>query len=143
MSKIVDFYYSMAQTVYPIIRQYDPTAKIVLFGGLNLYSGSEQHLTFDEDFAKQLANMNIEQYGDAISIHAYPVEILKRNLGFGIATVKRLNTTMGFSQISLLNSGLLKRGKQPKMEKRGKRSTWLVLWSISAGKFQGYFGTRF
>jgi len=71
MSKIVDFYYSMAQTACPIIRQYDPTAKIVLFGGLNLYSGGAQHLALDEDFAQQLANMNIEQYGDAISVHAY------------------------------------------------------------------------
>jgi len=72
MSKIVSFYYSMAQTAYPIIRQYDPTAKILLFGGLNLWSGNNPHLDLDRDFSRQLAAMNIEQYGDAISVHAYP-----------------------------------------------------------------------
>ncbi|MGD0072546.1 MAG: hypothetical protein ABSB71_13420 [Candidatus Bathyarchaeia archaeon] len=72
MSRIVEFYYSIVQTASPIIRQYDPTAKIVLFGGLNLYSGSDPNLALDKEFARQLAAMNIEQYGDAISIHAYP-----------------------------------------------------------------------
>jgi len=72
MTKIVDFYYSMAQTAYPIIRQYDPTAKILLFGGLNLYSAGEKHLPLDENFSSQLAAKGIEQYGDAISVHAYP-----------------------------------------------------------------------
>lgn len=71
MSKVVEFYLSMAQTASPIIRQYDPTAKIVLFGGLNLWSGDEPHLELDKNFSRQLAAMNIEQYGDAISVHAY------------------------------------------------------------------------
>jgi hypothetical protein len=72
MDTIVGFYYSMVQTASPIIRQYDPTAKILLFGGLNLYSGTSPNLALDEDFAGQLAAKNIEQYGDAISVHAYP-----------------------------------------------------------------------
>ena len=61
----------MAQTAYPIIRQYDPNATIVLFGGLHLYSGTELNLTLDKDFAGQLAAKNIQQFGDAISVHAY------------------------------------------------------------------------
>jgi hypothetical protein len=72
MGKIVNFYYSMAQTAYPIIRQYDQNATIVLFGGLNLYSGGDQHLSLDMDFASQLDAKGIEQYGNAISVHAYP-----------------------------------------------------------------------
>jgi hypothetical protein len=72
MSKIVQFYFSMIQIASPIIRQYDPTAKIVLFGGLNLWSGDDPNLELDEDFAQQLTNMDIEQYGDAVSVHAYP-----------------------------------------------------------------------
>lgn len=72
MGKIVDFYYSMAQTAYSIIRQYDQNAIILLFGGLNLYSGGDQHLSFDMDFASQLDAKGIERYGDAISVHAYP-----------------------------------------------------------------------
>lgn len=68
----VEKYYSMVQTASPIIRQYDPSAKIVLFGGLNLWSGSDPHLALDKDFAEQFATMNIEQYGDALSVHAYP-----------------------------------------------------------------------
>ena len=72
MSQIVEFYFSMVQTASPIIRQYDPSAKIVLFGGLNLWSGNDPHLELDKNFSCQLASMNIEQYGDAISIHAYP-----------------------------------------------------------------------
>jgi hypothetical protein len=69
---IVGFYFSMAQSAYPIIRQHDPTATILLFGGLNLYSGNVSNLQIDEEFASLLAARNIQQYGDAISIHAYP-----------------------------------------------------------------------
>ena len=72
MSQIVDFYYSMTQTAYTIIRQYDPEAEIVLFGGLNLWSGGDPHLDVDKEFAKQLAAKGIQNYGDAISVHAYP-----------------------------------------------------------------------
>ena len=72
MSRIVQFYFSMVNISSPIIRQYDPTAKIVLFGGLNLFSGGDQHLELDKNFSKQLAKLNIEQYGDVLSIHAYP-----------------------------------------------------------------------
>ena len=72
MSRIIEFYFSMVQTASPIIRQYDPSAKIVLFGGLNLWSGNDSNLELDKEFARQLAALNIEQYGDAISIHAYP-----------------------------------------------------------------------
>ena len=72
MRRIVQFYFSMVETASPIIRQCDPTAKIVLFGGLNLWSGSDPHLILDKDFAEQLATMRIEQYGDALSVHAYP-----------------------------------------------------------------------
>jgi hypothetical protein len=68
----VERYYSMVQIASPIIRQYDPSAKIVLFGGLNLWSGGDPNLALDKEFARQLAAMNIEQYGDAISVHAYP-----------------------------------------------------------------------
>jgi hypothetical protein len=69
---IVQFYSSMVKIASPIIRQYDPSAKILLFGGLNLYSGENQHLELDKEFARQLVAMNIEQYGNAISVHAYP-----------------------------------------------------------------------
>ena len=72
MNQIVQFYFSMVQTASPIIRQYDPTAKIVLFGGLNLFSGGDPHLELDKNFSKQLATLNIEQYGDVLSVHAYP-----------------------------------------------------------------------
>jgi hypothetical protein len=72
MATIVDFYHSMAETAYPIIRQYDPNATIVLFGGLNLYSGGDPNLTLDIDFATQLVAKGIQQYGDAIAVHAYP-----------------------------------------------------------------------
>jgi hypothetical protein len=67
-----EFYSQMVEIASPIIRQYDPTAKIVLFGGLNLWSGNDPHLELDKDFAQHLTNKGIEQYGDAISIHAYP-----------------------------------------------------------------------
>jgi hypothetical protein len=62
----------MVQTASHIIRQYDPIAKIVLFGGLNLFSGDSPNLRLDKEFAQQLANKNITKYGDAISVHAYP-----------------------------------------------------------------------
>lgn len=68
----VERYYSMVQIASPIIRQCDPSAKIVLFGGLQLWSGGDVNLALDKEFARQLAAMNIEQYGDAISVHAYP-----------------------------------------------------------------------
>lgn len=80
MSQLAKFYFSMAEIASPIIRQYDPTAKIVLFGGLNLWSGDDPHLKLDKDFAQQLANMGIEQYGDALSIHAYPWEKIKSSI---------------------------------------------------------------
>ena len=62
----------MVQIASPIIRQYDPSAKIVLFGGLNLWSGGDPNLALDTEFARQLAALNVGQYGDAISVHAYP-----------------------------------------------------------------------
>jgi hypothetical protein len=68
----VERYYSMVQIASPIIRQYDQSAKIVLFGGLHLWSGGDANLALDKEFARQLVAMNIEQYGDAISVHAYP-----------------------------------------------------------------------
>ena len=67
-----DFYYKMVEIASPIIREYDPSAKIVLFGGLNLWSGGDSHLELDKNFSNKLANRNIEQYGDVISLHAYP-----------------------------------------------------------------------
>ena len=72
MSQLVEFYFSMVEIASPIIREHDPSAKIILFGGLNLWSGTESYLELDKEFAQQLVNMGIEQYGDAISIHAYP-----------------------------------------------------------------------
>lgn len=72
LGTIIQFYSKMVQTASPIIRQYDPTAKIILFGGLNLWSGGDANLVLDKEFARQLAAMNIQQYGDAISVHAYP-----------------------------------------------------------------------
>jgi hypothetical protein len=72
MTEVVQFYISMVQVAAPIIRQYDPTAKIVLFGGLNLWSAGAPNLELDKDFATRLAAMNIEQYGDVLSVHAYP-----------------------------------------------------------------------
>jgi hypothetical protein len=71
MSQLAEFYFSMVQIASSIVREYDPTAKIVLLGGLNLWSGNDPHLELDMEFARQLADMGIEQYGDAISIHAY------------------------------------------------------------------------
>jgi len=72
MSQIVEFYFSMVEIASPIIREYDPSAKIVLFGGLNLWSGDDPQLGLDKNFAHQLADRGIEQYGDALSVHAYP-----------------------------------------------------------------------
>jgi len=72
MSQIVEFYFSMVEIASPIIREHDPSAEIVLFGGLTLWSGNDPHLELDKEFAQELAVLNIEQYGDAISIHAYP-----------------------------------------------------------------------
>lgn len=72
MSQIVEFYFSMVEIASPIIRDYDPSAKIVLFGGLNLWSRDDPNLGLDKNFAQQLADMGIEQYGDAVSVHAYP-----------------------------------------------------------------------
>ena len=72
MSEIVEFYFSMVEVASPIIREYDPTAKIILIGGLNLWSGKGPHLELDMKFAQELMALNIEHYGDAISIHAYP-----------------------------------------------------------------------
>ena len=43
-----------------------------MFGGLNLWSGGDPHLELHKNFSRELANRNIEQYGDAVSLHAYP-----------------------------------------------------------------------
>ena len=69
---MADFYFSMVQTASHIIRQYNPSATIVLFGGLTLYSGEDPCLEIDKSFATLLAPRNITDYGDAISVHAYP-----------------------------------------------------------------------
>ena len=61
----------MTKNASSIIKENDPSAKIILFGGLNLYSGDDIHLQLDKNFASQLAAMNIAQYGSAISVHAY------------------------------------------------------------------------
>jgi hypothetical protein len=64
-------YLSMVQIASPIIRSTDPTAKIVLLGGLQLYKGSPNVPAEDKAFAENLP-INITDYGDAISVHAYP-----------------------------------------------------------------------
>jgi hypothetical protein len=64
-------YFDMVKIASPIIRQYDPSAKILLFGGLNLYSGGDSNLDMDKAFAQEMANTNITRYGDVISVHAY------------------------------------------------------------------------
>jgi|YelNatPaOPRAMG01_1025707.scaffolds.fasta_scaffold11442_1 hypothetical protein len=64
-------YFSMVKIASPIIRQFDPTAKIVLLGGLQLYKGSPNVPSDDKEFADNLPK-NITDYGDAISVHAYP-----------------------------------------------------------------------
>ncbi len=64
-------YFSMVKIVSPIIRNSDPTAKIVLLGGLQLYKGSPDVPAEDKAFAQNLP-ANITDYGDAISVHAYP-----------------------------------------------------------------------
>jgi hypothetical protein len=65
-------YFSMVQAASPIIRQYDSSSKIVLLGGLQLYTGGSGEVQSDIEFARNLSSMNIAQYGDAISVHAYP-----------------------------------------------------------------------
>ena len=68
-------YLSMVQIASQIIRQNDPTAKIILFGGLQLYTGGSEtaySLAEDREFARNLSSLNFMQYGDAISVHAYP-----------------------------------------------------------------------
>jgi hypothetical protein len=80
MSQIVEFYFSMVEIASPIIREYDPSAKIVLLGGLNLWSGDDPNLELDKDFAQQLANMGIEQHGDALSVHSYPWGKIKSSI---------------------------------------------------------------
>jgi hypothetical protein len=72
LTRVVDFYYNMTATAHEIIKQYDPNATIVLFGGLNLYSGGDPNLTLDEEFARQLEAKDVLQFGDAIAVHAYP-----------------------------------------------------------------------
>jgi hypothetical protein len=71
LNKIADFYYQMAQTAAPIIRQYDPTAKILLLGGCHLYTDTDPQISLDKEFAEKVAAKNITQYGDALSLHAY------------------------------------------------------------------------
>lgn len=65
-------YTSMTQIASPIIRQNDPTAKIVLLGGMQLYTGGADGAASDREFAENLQAKNISQYADAISVHAYP-----------------------------------------------------------------------
>ena len=74
MALIVDFYVSMAQIAHQTIRQYDPTAKILLLGGVHLWAGGgdDPALNLDRNFSSQAAAKGVFQYGDAISIHAYP-----------------------------------------------------------------------
>ncbi len=72
LKQIAQFYFSMVKIASPIIKQYNPQAKILLLGGLNLFSGGDRHLALDKELASQLAAINVQQYGDAISIHAYP-----------------------------------------------------------------------
>ncbi len=72
LTRIVDFYYNMAASAHDIIRRIDTNASIILFGGLNLYSGGDPNLVIDREFARQLAARNIMQFGDAIAVHAYP-----------------------------------------------------------------------
>ncbi|MEM2099364.1 MAG: hypothetical protein QXU99_06465 [Candidatus Bathyarchaeia archaeon] len=72
LTEIVVCYLKMVQIASPIIRQYDPTAKIVLLGGLNLWSGGDENLLLDKEFSRQLSALNVGKYGDVISVHAYP-----------------------------------------------------------------------
>lgn len=74
LERIVDFYYSMAKIAHEIIRQYDPTAKILLFGGLHLWSGggNDPSLDLDKSFYNQITAKNIFEFGDGIAVHAYP-----------------------------------------------------------------------
>lgn len=70
LTQTVQNYYWMVKTSSPIIRQYAPSAKIVLLGGMQLYADSNQ-VQVDKEFASQLAQTNVSLYGDAISMHAY------------------------------------------------------------------------
>jgi len=66
-------YLSMVQIASPIIRQNDPDAEIILLGGLQLYTGGDStQLLVDKAFAGNLSVFDLMQYGDAISVHAYP-----------------------------------------------------------------------
>ena len=82
----------MTQAAYPIIRQYDPSATIVHYGRAKPYSGNDPNLSLDMDFANQTASMNITQYGDAISVHAYPWTDGQRLSKFGISILSHLTT---------------------------------------------------
>ncbi len=64
-------YFEMTRIASPIIRQYDPSAKILLFGGFHLFSDGSPNLETDKAYARQLAEWNITTYGDVISVHAY------------------------------------------------------------------------
>jgi hypothetical protein len=95
LTAIVDFYAEMVQTAAPIIRQYDPTAKILLLGGCHLYTGGDPQLAVDEAFAEQLAAKGIAQYGDGVSLHAYPwnqsdLAALHQNYAAGLAFYRNL-----------------------------------------------------
>jgi hypothetical protein len=70
LTQTVQNYYWMVKTSSSIIRQYTPSAKIVLLGGMQIYADSNQ-IQVDKEFAGQLAQTNVSLYGDAISIHAY------------------------------------------------------------------------
>ena len=72
MATIVDFYYNMTKTASIIIHENDLNATILLLGGMNLYSAGAPNFGLDWDFSSQLADRGIGQYGDAISLHAYP-----------------------------------------------------------------------
>lgn len=62
----------MVQDASSIIRQYDNSSKIVLLGGQQLFTGGSDVVQSDLDFARNISSLNIAQYGDAISVHAYP-----------------------------------------------------------------------
>ena len=69
-----DYLWMNRRFASPIIRQLDPEAKIVLLGGLHLYTGGD-HLVLHRieiAFTSNLSSYNLIQYGDAISVHAYP-----------------------------------------------------------------------
>jgi hypothetical protein len=72
MATIVDFYFNMSKTASTIIHKNDPNTTILLLGGMNLYSAGDPNFELDWNFSSQLADRGIGQYGDAISLHAYP-----------------------------------------------------------------------